>query len=62
MHRYGELDTFGLTRTNRWADPRSADRYRHTEVSEESRRADWLPVEPEGRARGKPTGRRHATA
>ena len=43
MHRFGELDTFGLTRTGRWADERSADRYRHSEVSEESRRADRLP-------------------
>ena len=45
MHRYGGLDNFGLTRTDRWKDPRSADRYRHTGVSEESRRAALLPVE-----------------
>ena len=45
MHRFGELDTFGLTRTARWKDPRSADRCKHTRVSEESRRADWLPTE-----------------
>lgn len=44
MHRYGNLDTFGLTRTGRWADPRSADRYKHTQASEESRRADLLPI------------------
>lgn len=44
MHSHGQLDTFGLTRTNRWKDPRSADRYRHTGVSEEARRADRLPV------------------
>jgi hypothetical protein len=49
--RYGELDTFGLTRTDRWSDPRSADRYRHGDVSEESRRADWLPVERKARKR-----------
>ena len=30
MHRYGRLDSFGLARTDRWKDPRSADRYRHT--------------------------------
>lgn len=44
MHRYGGLDTYGLTRTDRWADPRSADRYVHLEVNEEARRADLLPV------------------
>jgi hypothetical protein len=44
MHHYGQLDTFGLVRTNRWKHPDSADRYRHTRVSEEARRADWLPV------------------
>lgn len=46
MSQFGSLDTFGLTRTGRWADPRSADRYRHTATSEESRRADLLPAEP----------------
>ena len=45
MHHYGGLDTFGLVRTNRWKHPDSADRYRHTKVSEEARRADLLPVE-----------------
>jgi hypothetical protein len=25
MTRYGGLDTYGLTRTKRWKDPRSAD-------------------------------------
>jgi integrase len=45
MHRYGGLDTFGLTRTHRWADPRSADRYKHTQISEEARRADLLPTD-----------------
>lgn len=49
MSRYGNLDTFGLTRTGRWADPRSADRYRHTKTSEESRKADLLPAEPRRR-------------
>jgi hypothetical protein len=44
MHRYGGLDSFGLARTDRWKDPRSADRYRHTAASEEARRADVLPV------------------
>ena len=44
MHHYGQLDTFGLVRTNRWKHPDSADRYRHTKVSDEARRADLLPV------------------
>ncbi len=44
MHRYAELDTFGLTRTGRWKDPASADRYKHTLASAEARRADLLPV------------------
>jgi hypothetical protein len=45
LYLYGELDTIALTRTGRWKDPRSAYRYRHGTVSEESRRADRLPVE-----------------
>lgn len=53
MHSHGQLDTFGLTRTNRWKDPRSADRYRHTGVSEEARRADLLPVPTNAEIRGK---------
>ena len=44
MHHYGQLDTFGLVRTNRWKYPDFADRYRHTKVSDEARRADLLPV------------------
>lgn len=51
MHRYGGLDTYGLTRTGRWKDPDSADRYKHTMASAEARRADLLPV---------PTARRHS--
>lgn len=58
MHRYGGLDNYQLTRTDRWADPRSSDRYVHLEVSEEARRADLLPVakktaRPAWRGRGK---------
>ena len=45
MRRYGGLDTYGLTRTGRWKDPASADRYSHTEVSSESRLAAFLPVD-----------------
>ena len=48
MHRFGELDTHGLTRTGRWADPDSADRYVHTQASEEARRADLLPTSARG--------------
>lgn len=44
MHRYGSLDTVGLTRTGRWKDIESAERYMHTKASEEARRADLLPV------------------
>ena len=40
MHRYGNLDTYALARTNRWRDPRSADVYVHTEVGSEARMAD----------------------
>ena len=48
MHRYGRLDRHGLTRTGRWADPDSADRYVHTQASEEARRADLLPTPERG--------------
>lgn len=43
MTRYGGLDTYGLTRTGRWTDPDSADRYNHTFASPEARRADLMP-------------------
>jgi integrase len=43
MTRYGELDTYGLTRTGRWKDADSADRYNHTRASPEARRADLMP-------------------
>ncbi len=46
MHRFGNLDNFGLTRTKRWKDPRSAEVYLHTEINEEARRADLLPTPP----------------
>lgn len=44
MHRFGGLDNFGLSRTDRWKDPRSAEIYLHTEVNSEARMADVLPV------------------
>jgi integrase len=43
MRQHGGLDTFDLVRTDRWADPQSADRYAHVVVSEQARRADLLP-------------------
>jgi integrase len=44
MHHFAGLDTFGLTRTGRWKDPQSADRYNHTMASPEAQRADALPT------------------
>jgi hypothetical protein len=44
MHRFGGLDTYGLTRTGRWADADSADRYVHTAASAEARLSDLLPT------------------
>lgn len=44
MHRFGGLDNFGLSRTDRWKDPRSAEIYLHTEVNSEARMADVLPI------------------
>ncbi|MBR0794808.1 hypothetical protein JQ615_05295 [Bradyrhizobium jicamae] len=37
-----------LTRTGRWKDPDSADRYKHTMASTEAGRADLLPVPAPG--------------
>lgn len=47
-HRYGKLDRYGLTRTGRWLDPDSADRYVHTEASIEAKTADLFPTENDG--------------
>jgi len=52
MKRYAELDTYGLTRTGRWADPESADRYNHTAASWEARQADRLPAPEAWNIRG----------
>jgi integrase len=52
MTRYGNLDTYGLTRTGRWKDAESADRYNHTIASPEARRADLMPVKNPGKIRG----------
>jgi hypothetical protein len=45
MRQHGGLDTYDLVKTNRWADPESADRYAHVVISEQARKADLLPVE-----------------
>ena len=37
-------DNYGLARTGRWKDPRSAEGYLHTKVSAEAKRADLLPT------------------
>lgn len=50
MRRYGGLDTKGLVGTGAWKDEKSASRYQHVVVSEESQRADRLPV-PKRRGR-----------
>lgn len=44
MRRYAKLDTRGLVGTKRWKDLKSAARYEHVVVSEESRKADLLPT------------------
>jgi hypothetical protein len=41
-------DNYGLARTGRWKDPRSAESYLHTRVSAEARRADLLPTPRDG--------------
>lgn len=53
MRRYGGLDSRGLLATGRWADLKSVQRYEHVVATEESRRADRLPVEPPERRREK---------
>lgn len=65
MKRYGGLDTHGLTRTGRWKDADSADRYNHTEASWEARQADLLPIpvtrtKPENNLRTKIRQQKHA--
>ena len=48
-------DNYGLARTGRWKDPRSAEGYLHTKVSAEAQRADLLPT-PATEIRGKSGG------
>jgi integrase len=45
MRQHGGLDTYDLVRTDRWADPESADRYAHVVLTEQARKAGLLPVE-----------------
>jgi integrase len=45
MRRYAGLDTKGLMGTGAWRDHKSASRYEHVVVSEESARAAMLPIE-----------------
>jgi hypothetical protein len=55
MPRYGKLDTRGLVGTGRWKSEKSAERYNHVVIIEESRRAELWPrpmaVGPEIRAK-----------
>jgi integrase len=59
MRRYGGLDQRGLVGTGRWKDPKSAARYAHVVVSEESRKADMLPKRErkKNKVHGKSTSR-----
>jgi len=50
MRQHGGLDTYDLLKTDRWADPDSANRYAHVVVSDMAKRADLLPVEKRKRA------------
>lgn len=63
MRRYAGLDLHGLVQTQAWSDPASAARYAHVVASEESRRADLLPVDNPGKSTGerrKPKGNKVA--
>jgi integrase len=44
MRRYAGMDTRGLVGTGAWKSEKSAARYTHTTVTEESRKADLLPA------------------
>lgn len=44
MRRYGGLDTKGLVATGAWKDEKSASRYQHVVIAEETIRADMLPT------------------
>jgi integrase len=55
MRRYAGLDEKGLMATGAWKDRKSVDRYTHTVVSEEARKAVMLPT---GRGEGREKGGR----
>jgi integrase len=57
MVRFGKLDNFGLTRTGRWKDPRSAEVYVHTQIDAEARLAARLPT-PQSRGKSGESSRR----
>jgi len=57
MVRFGKLDNFGLTRTGRWKDARSAEVYVHTEVNAEARLAALHPT-PQSRGKSGERDRR----
>ena len=50
-------DNYGLARTGRWKDPRSAEGYLHTKLSSEAMRADLLPT-PNDRIPGESRGKK----
>lgn len=50
MRRYAKLDTKGLMATGAWKDEKSAARYQHVVVTEESQRADMLPTPKFGKS------------
>ena len=50
MRRYAKLDTKGLVATGAWKDEKSAARYQHVVVTEESQRANLLPTPKRAKA------------
>jgi hypothetical protein len=60
MHEFGNLDTVGLTRTGRWKDAASAERYMHTRAGTEARRADLFPTPISGKSGEFEFGKRKA--
>lgn len=62
MTVHAKLDSEGLTRTGRWKDAASTGRYRHSQASEEARRADLLPQYVPTRKRGRHVERKRNRA
>jgi hypothetical protein len=44
MRRYAGADSQALIATGAWKDRKSVDRYTHTVIDEEARRAEQLPT------------------